>query len=71
MDAVICVAAPLQTRIERVTQRDKCSEQAVLNRIANQMSEEEKEQLSDFVIVNDGKGKLLPQIISISKKLTD
>ena len=71
LDAVVCVAAPLQTRIERVMKRDKCSEQAVLKRIANQMSEEEKEQLSDFVIVNDGKEKLLPQIISISKKLTD
>ena len=71
LDEVICVAAPLQTRINRVVQRDKCSEQAVLNRIANQMSEEEKKQLSDFVIVNDGKEKLLPQIISICEKLTD
>ena len=71
LDAVVCVAAPLQIRIERVMQRDRCSEQAVLKRIANQMSEEEKEQLSDFVIVNDGKEKLLPQIISFSKKLTD
>jgi len=71
LDAIICVGAPLQIRIERVMQRDSCSEQAVLKRIANQMPEEEKEQLSDFVIVNDSKEKLLPQIISISKKLTD
>ncbi|MBR74270.1 MAG: dephospho-CoA kinase, partial [Dehalococcoidaceae bacterium] len=55
LDAIICVGAPLQIRIERVMQRDSCSEQAVLKRIANQMPEEEKEQLSDFVIVNDSK----------------
>ena len=71
LDAIIYVGAPLQIRIERVMQRDKCSEKAVLKRIANQMPEEEKEQLSDFVIVNDSKEKLLPQIISISKKLID
>lgn len=71
LDAIIYVGAPLQIRIERVMQRDKCSEKAVLKRITNQMPEEEKEQLSDFVIVNDSKEKLLPQIISISKKLTD
>jgi dephospho-CoA kinase len=71
LDAIIYVGAPLQMRIERVMQRDKCSEKAVLKRITNQMPEEEKEQLSDFVIVNDSKEKLLPQIISISKKLTD
>ena len=71
LDAIICVSAPLQIRIERVMQRDRCSEQAVLKRIANQMPEEEKEHLSDFVIVNDSKEKLLPQIISISKKITN
>ena len=31
--------------------------------------QEEKERLSDFLIVNNGKDKLLPQIIRISEKL--
>lgn len=69
LDSVICVTAPLSKRIERVMNRDNCSAQVVSRRIANQMSQEEKEQLSDFIIVNDGKEKLLPQIISISEKL--
>jgi len=71
LDGVICISAPLQKRIERVMKRDNCSEQEVLDRIANQMLQEEKVQLSDFIIVNDEKEKLLPQIISICKKLTN
>ncbi|MEE2699739.1 MAG: dephospho-CoA kinase [Bacteroidota bacterium] len=71
LDAVICVSAPLQKRIERVMQRDSCSKEEVIKRIDNQLSQEEKEQLSDYIIVNDGKEKLLPQIISICKKLID
>jgi dephospho-CoA kinase len=35
----------------------------------NQMPQDKKDQLSDFVIVNDGKEKLLPQIQSICKKI--
>jgi len=52
-DKVILVTAPKETRIQRVMKRDSISRQAVENRIANQWSEEEKEQLSDFVIVNE------------------
>lgn len=71
LDGVICVLAPFQKRIERVMKRDNCTEQEVQKRIENQMSEEKKEQLSNFVIVNDDKEKLLPQIVSICKKLID
>ena len=69
LDAIICVSAPVQTRIKLVMRRDNCSEKAVFRRIENQMSQEEKERLSDFLIVNNGKDKLLPQIIRISEKL--
>ena len=71
LDNVICVTAPLELRIERVMQRDKCTKESVMERINNQMSQDKKEQLSDFVILNDEKSKLLPQIINISKQLVD
>ena len=52
LDAVICVTAPMEIRIKMVMQRDNCSKEEMLKRIENQMPQEEKEGLSDFVIVN-------------------
>lgn len=69
LDGVICVTAPLQIRIQRVMQRDNCTKEDIIKRMENQMPQDKKDQLSDFVIVNDGKEKLLPQIQSICKKI--
>lgn len=69
LDAVICITAPIKTRLKRVMQRDSCTKKEVLKRMENQMPQIEKENLSDFVIVNDGKEKLLPQILDICKKI--
>ena len=71
LDGVICVSAPFQKRIERVMKRDNCTKEDVIKRIENQMPQEKKEKLSDFVILNKDKKELLPQIISICKKLID
>jgi len=71
LDGVICVAAPFEKRIERVMKRDNCTKEDVIKRIENQMPQEKKEKLSDFVILNNDKKELLPQIISICKKLID
>jgi dephospho-CoA kinase len=51
-DKIITVTAPLQTRIQRVIERDKSNKKEVLLRIKNQWSEEQKIALSDFVIHN-------------------
>ena len=71
LDGVICVSAPFQKRIERVMKRDNCTKEDVIKRIENQIPQEKKEKLSDFVILNNDKKELLPQIISICKKLID
>ena len=65
LDAVICVSAPLNIRIDRAVKRDGSSEKEIKNRIENQISQEEKENLSDYIIVNDGVQSLLPQILEI------
>lgn len=65
LDAVICVSAPLNIRIDRAVKRDGSSEKEIKNRIENQISQEEKENLSDYIIVNDGVQSLLPQILKI------
>ena len=69
LDAVICVSAPLELGIERLLKRDNYSEMEINQRIENQISQEEKEKLSDYIIVNDERNLLLPQIIKIHEKL--
>ena len=69
LDAVICVSAPLELRMKRLLNRDDYSEKEIKKRIENQISQEEKEKLSDYIIVNDEKELLLPKIIKIHKKL--
>ena len=69
LDAVICVSAPLDLRMKRLLNRDDYSEKGIKKRIENQILQEEKEKLSDYIIVNDEKELLLPKIIKIHKEL--
>lgn len=49
-DKIITVTAPLETRIERVIQRDKTTRENVLKRINMQWSDNQRLGKSDFVI---------------------
>ena len=49
---IITVTAPLETRIERVIQRDKTSRENVLKRIKMQLTDDQRLGKSDFVIEN-------------------
>ena len=51
-DKIITVTAPLETRIERVNQRDKTSRENVLKRIKMQWTDDQRHGKSDFVIEN-------------------
>jgi len=64
-DYMILVHAPESTRIERVMKRDNISRQSVANRIKNQMKDDEKIRLSDFVISNDDGDIILDQVLKI------
>lgn len=61
VDRIVCVSAPREVRIQRIMQRDGISRQQAIAWIDRQMSQEEKERLSDFVIINDGITSLTPQ----------
>ena len=65
LDKIICVSAPKDIRIDRVINRDNISREQVIARMEKQMVQEEKEKLSNFIIVNDEKELLLPQILNI------
>ena len=51
-DKIITVTAPLETRIERVIQRDKTTRENVLKRIKMQWTDDQRLGKSDFVIEN-------------------
>lgn len=51
-DATILVTAPLNVRLERVMKRDNTTEQAVMDRMKNQMDDNQKIDLAQFCIEN-------------------
>ena len=69
LDAVICVSAIQELRIVRVQKRDGSSVEEVKSRINKQMPQAEKEELADFIIVNDQVQLLLPQVLAIIKEM--
>jgi dephospho-CoA kinase len=69
LDSVVCVSAPENLRIERVQKRDGSSVEQIQSRISKQMPQAEKEELADFLIVNDQVQLLLPQVLAIIKEM--
>lgn len=66
----VLVSAPEKIRIARVMQRDNMSEQKVLERIKNQMSEEEKREKADFFINNNETEFLITQVLRLHQIFT-
>ena len=69
LDAVVCVSAPESLRIERVNKRDGYSYYEIIDRMKKQMPQAEKEELADFIIVNNEEQLLLPQLVKILKEM--
>lgn len=62
VDKVVMVYAPLEVRIARAMRRDEASRSQIERRIRGQMDDEAKRGLADFVIINDGRRALIPQV---------
>ncbi len=71
VDKTILVSAPNEIKIQRAMQRDNTNKEAVSHRLTQQMPEDELKKLVDFTVVNDGITPLIPQVLSIHKKLID
>ncbi len=70
-DEIITVSAPVETRIARVLKRDKTSREKVLQRINNQLSDEERMARSQFVITNENFDQTKKQVDIILNLLKD
>ena len=69
VDGIVCVSAPLEIRLQRIMLRDGITREKAMEWVERQMSQEEKEQRSDFVIINDGTRELDSQITAMLKTL--
>ena len=68
-DYTILVTAPEEVRLDRVTHRDNSTRDQVIARMNHQLSDEKKIAQADYIIINDGKEFIIPQIIEVHRQL--
>ncbi len=61
----ILVKSPLEIKIKRLVQRDHITADDIKLRMDKQFTDEQKEKLADFVLVNDEKQLLIPQVLDL------
>jgi dephospho-CoA kinase len=69
LDFNIAVSAPEEMRIKRVIMRDNTTREAVIGRLKNQMTENERNSLADAVILNDESDLLIPQVVKVHNRI--
>lgn len=69
LDKIINVYAPKELRIERVLKRENTSREQIEKIMRFQYSDEVKNKLSDYIIVNENIDELLPQVMEIHEFL--
>ncbi len=69
LDSVILVTAPVALRLQRTMKRDRAGEEEVRAIMAAQSDDETKAGRCDFIIVNDEKQLLIPQVLKVYDRL--
>ncbi|HXU25975.1 MAG TPA: dephospho-CoA kinase [Bacteroidia bacterium] len=69
IDKLLVVTSNINLRKQRVALRDGLSEEEINKRMAQQVPEEEKIKLADWVLENNEDDLLIPQIIKIHQSL--
>ncbi|MEO8854496.1 MAG: dephospho-CoA kinase [Ginsengibacter sp.] len=69
LDKFIGVRSPLSLRIERTMKRNNITAEEVEARIKFQMDEDKKMEFCDFIIENDEKEMLIPQVLLLHETL--
>jgi dephospho-CoA kinase len=64
-DTSILVTAPMQTKLDRVTQRDGVSPEQVKARMDKQFTDEQKLSMAHYHIVNDESNSLIMQVLEL------
>ncbi len=71
MNFTILVTAPEAQQVARVMERDGITEEKVRERMAKQWPEESKKKLADYILQNDNKKLIIPEIVQIDKNLKE
>ncbi|MCE7056646.1 dephospho-CoA kinase [Algoriphagus sp. AGSA1] len=70
LDFVINVSSPLKVRLARTLMRDPFRSEEQVHQIINQqLPDEQKNEMADFVIKNTDNKLLIPQVLKIHEKL--
>ena len=69
MDKTIAVVTNEDERIQRVMKRDGITNELVEQRIKNQWTDKQRIKLANYIINNNDDELIIPQIISIDKKI--
>ena len=69
MNYTIAITAPETLRITRTMRRDKFTEQEIKHRLQWQWPDEKRNAKAGFIIVNDDKQALLPQVLTIHENI--
>lgn len=64
----ITVNCPTNTRLTRVQLRDHLTQEEILARMSNQLTDEQRSERADETIINDGILLVVPQVLAILRK---
>lgn len=67
LDKVITVFAPKEVRLERVMKRDGSIKEEVMKRMRFQYTDEERNRLADYIIINEDEEGLLSQVMELNE----
>jgi len=69
VDRVASISAPVEERIGRVMGRNELSREEVMERIKNQLEDDEREEQSYYVINNADNEMIIPEILKIHEDM--
>jgi dephospho-CoA kinase len=69
VDRITTVVAPIEERVERVISRNSLSREQVMERMRNQMDDETRIKLSDYIIYNSENDMIIPAILKIHEDI--
>src|SRR5690606_13016301 len=65
LDRIINVYSPKKMRMERLLKRDDTEEHKIERIMRSQYTDEEKNKLADYIILNEDIDDLLPQVMEL------
>jgi dephospho-CoA kinase len=69
VDKIATVVAPVEQRVKRIMLRNMLSEEQIMERMRNQIDDEERIRKSDFVINNSENDIIIPSILRIHNEI--